>query len=216
MTYGLSATTTEFRGITGSKIMSHFRATLLLLILCSTASAQAPKKQFPSFDRVVEATVATFEDEFRSQPGEIISQSQVERVFERMREIGWVVPDQEGLLKQVLRDNDLLVQDLRTPAGRKFCLEVAKYPGAYDRLDRLIRMPTGRSAVARLIAGPDGIRLLQYMTTTPGGANMGRMLSNTPTGRDFNKPTGRIYMLSELIPELKVRYQASVAARAKS
>jgi len=169
----------------------------------------ADKRKLPSLDRVEETVERFFEGQRGYGPGEIISQSQVRDLFVELRRIGWIVPRQDEILGLVPEDSELLVRELRTPDGRKFARQISRYPGAYDRLDRLVHMPTGKSILQRLVKGPDGYKLLQYMTTAPGGSELGRMLSGTPTGRDFNKPTGRIYTAASLLEALRTKYEES-------
>jgi len=179
------------------------------IALWSAAATAAEKRKMPSLDQV-EATVEEFfarEPDFK--PGDIISRSQVWRLLEQLQRDGWKVPHDEDLVNLTLDDSDMLVRELRTRDGRKFARQIARYPYAYDRLDRLVRMPTGKSILKRLVRGPDGYKLLMYMTTAPGGKEMGQMLSGTPTGKDFNKPTGRIYTSSGLIQALRPRYEES-------
>ncbi|HEY2840403.1 MAG TPA: hypothetical protein VGJ26_14700 [Pirellulales bacterium] len=186
-----------------------FRQIVLLgfsVQLFVTLGAGPAKPKLPSFDEVRKTAIAYFDGQSNFTADQIISQSQVRGLFEKLQGIGWVVPEQSRILELVPGDHETLVRDLRTPDGRKFSKQLAPLPNAFDRLDRLIRMPTGRSAVARLIKGPDGVWLLQYMTEDPGGAAMGRMLSHTPTGKGFNKPTGRLYTVSALINELQGVY----------
>ncbi len=89
-----------------------------------------------------------------------------------------------------------------------------KYPDAYDRLDRLSRMPMGHQNVDALIAGPDGYKMIQYMTSTSGGRNLGQMLSQDPRGANFNSPTGRIYTADQFLQRLTESYQAELKRRA--
>jgi hypothetical protein len=177
------------------------------LVLASLGAAPV-KPKLPSFDEVRKTAARYFDEQPSFSADQILSQSQVQGLFEKLKGIGWVVPEPEKILDLVPTDQETLVRDLRTPDGRKFCKQIASLPNAYDRLDRLIRMPTGRSAVARLIKGPDGVWLLQYMTEDSGGKAMGKMLSNTPTGKDFNRPTGRLYTVAAVMNELQGVYTA--------
>ncbi len=128
---------------------------------------------------------------FASQPDysrrDIISQRNANAVFAELKKLGWTVAEQQDILARVPADDELLVRELRTSAGRKFMRQMDRYPDAYDRLDRLTEMPQGTSTLKRLIAGPDGYKLIEYLTTASGGREMGKMLSDTPKGRGFNK-----------------------------
>ncbi|HEY4311561.1 MAG TPA: hypothetical protein VGN12_19095 [Pirellulales bacterium] len=173
-----------------------------------TATA-APRKVLPSLDQVEATVEGYFSQQARLQPGEIISRSQVRAVLDLLQRQGWKVPHQAELLERVLDDSDPLVRELRTKDGRKFSKQIAHFPHAYDRLDRLVRMPTGKSILWRSVHTPGGYQLFEYLTTAPGGNEMGRMLMNGSAGRDFNKPTGRIYTTSGLIAELRPRWEES-------
>lgn len=180
------------------------------VLLFASLGAAPAKPKVPSFDDVRKTAFKFFDTQPNFSPDQIITQSQVRGLFDKLKAIGWEVPEPQKVLDLIPGDQETLVKDLRTPDGRKFSKQIAKLPNAYDRLDRLIRMPTGRSAVSRLIKGPDGVWLLQYMTEDPGGKAMGKMLSNTPTGKDFNLPTGRLYTLPALMNELQGVYTATV------
>jgi hypothetical protein len=205
--------TSEDRRVT--RMMSQLgprRAILLAgysVLLFAALGAAPSKPKLPSFDDVRKTAFKFFDAQPNFSPDQIITQSQVQGLFEKLKAIGWEVPEQQKILELIPGDQETLVKDLRTPDGRKFSKQIARLPNAYDRLDRLIRMPTGRSAVARLIKGPDGVWLLQYMTEDPGGKEMGKMLSNTPTGKNFNQPTGRLYTLAALLNELQGVYTAT-------
>jgi hypothetical protein len=150
-------------------------------------------------------------DYFASQPGyerrDIISQRDAVAILADLDKLGWKVADRREILDRVPADNELLVRELRTSAGRKFMRQMDRYPDAYDRLDRLTHMPQGTSTLKRLVAGPDGYKLIEYLTTASGGREMGKMLSNTPRGRGFNRSTDRIYTQRLLMQALKARYK---------
>lgn len=182
---------------------------LALLLATSLCTSAAEKRKMPSFDQVTMTVEEFFGRESNFKPGDIISRSQVQRLLDDLQRGGWKVPHGEELLDRIPDDSELLVRELRTRDGRKFARQIARYPQAYDRLDRLVRMPTGKSILHRLVKGPDGYKLLMYMTTAPGGDELGRMLSNSASGRDFNKPTGRIYTSIGLIDALRPLYDES-------
>ena len=187
-----------------------------VLLLLATTAAAVDSRKIPSLDQIESMTESYFASQPNYRPGEIISESQVRGLFEEMWRKGWKVPRQDELLRRVPDDSELLVRELRTKDGRKFSQQIARYPLAFDKLDRMSRMPTGKSVLRRLVRGPDGYKLLQYMAEAPGGDELGKMLGGTPTGRDFNKPTGRIYTVSSLIPELRERHEESFAAIRKA
>ncbi|HLA85959.1 MAG TPA: hypothetical protein VJL29_14300 [Thermoguttaceae bacterium] len=182
-------------------------AGLLLAVAGRPAAAADP----PKWDDVKKAVMAYFERLPDYKRGDLLSRSQVEPVFGALERLGWRVAARKALVESVLPDNDPLVQQLRTPAGRKFARQVAGVPDGYDRLDRLRRLPRGRQNVENLIRGPDGYLMIEYMTTTPGGRNLGGMLSRAPKGKGFNQSTGRIYTVDMLLERLKQEYAKAFA-----
>ena len=110
----------------------------------------------------------------------------------------------------------LIVRSEVQQAGRKFMSQIARYPDAYDRLDRFSRLPRGQRMVGDLIRGPGGYKMIEYMTETPGGEFLGKQLSKAPDGRDFNAPTGRIYTVKMLQSRLKQSYAEAGKAAAQT
>ena len=186
---------------------------VLLAVLSGLRFAQAGGAAMPSFDQVqklVDRQLATLSD---YQPGDIVSQQQVEPIFEQLKQLGWIVRDRAEIMKLVPGDSDFIVRELRGAEGRPFMRQSGKYPLAYDRIDRLSRMIMGEKNVRALIRGPDGYKMIQYMTSTPYGRNMGQMLSQDPHGADFNSPTGRLYTADALLGRLQQSYDAELATR---
>ena len=174
------------------------------------AEKQPPLPPFSQIKKTVERHFAAQPD-YRA--GDIISQSDVVPLLPELRRIGFVAPDQKEILEQVPGDNDFLVTNLRTSAGRKFMGRTAQYAGGYDRLERLARLPHGEQTIRDLIRGPGGDELVKYMTQSPGGKALGRLLSNAPGGEGFNEPTGRIYTVQALTARLQRSY--AIAQKAK-
>lgn len=140
------------------------------------------------------------------QPGDLISRSVVEQLFQRMAKKGWVVDDPDAVLERVLADDDVVVRQLRTKKGRAFWQEIRHLPGGIDRLDRIARMPQGKANVRDLIQKiPNGSSWIEGLTTTRRGERTGTQLSQSRSGRDFNQPTGRIYTADALLEALAGR-----------
>jgi hypothetical protein len=161
----------------------------------------------PKFEKVEAAVWHYFQSQPKYQSSMLITREQVAPLVKVLARAGFTLPDPDSILNGVPARDDFLVAELYSPAGLKFMARIAQYPDAYDRLDRLSRLPHGRQTVHDLIQGPGGDKMIQYMTTVPGGKNMGNMLSNAPMGADFNKPTGRIYTVPMLIVQLKAQYR---------
>jgi hypothetical protein len=172
------------------------------------ALAQAKTQSLPKFEKIEAAVWQYFESQGNFQASMLITKEQVEPLLGGLARMGFILSDTKSILDKLPTGDEYLVKELYTPAGRKFMEDIAKYPDAYDRLDRLIRLPHGRQTVHDLVKGPDGYKMIQYMTTTPGGKEMGKMLSNAPKGANFNKPTGRIYTVPMLLTQLEEQYRA--------
>jgi hypothetical protein len=184
----------------------------LLAILAANSRisypAEAHRSTLPEFATVARAFTDYFAQLPDYQPGDIISRSQAEAVLRRVEQLGFPLRNQKTLLAAVLADDEFLVVQLRTPAGRKFMRRISALPDVYDRMDRMARLPQGRQTIVDLIRGPGGEDLLKYLTTTPGGRQLGQQLSRVPQGANFQQPTGRIYTAAMLLERLKAEYEA--------
>jgi hypothetical protein len=170
--------------------------------------AQVKTQSLPKFEKIEAAVWQYFQSQGNFQASMLITKEQVEPLLGGLASMGFNLSDTKSILDKLPAGDEYLVKELYTPAGRKFMEDIAKYPDAYDRLDRLIRLPHGRQTVHDLVKGPDGYKMIQYMTTAPGGIEMGKMLSNAPKGANFNKPTGRIYTVPMLLAQLQEQYRA--------
>ena len=188
---------------------------LLMLASVSLAVTTSGNKPLPKFEQVEKTVVGYFDRLKGYKSGEILSRGLVEPVFRDLERIGWKVAGRKAVLDDVLPDNNTLVKQLRTPAGKKFARQVAKVPQGYDRLYRLSLLPRGRQNVQNLIVGPDGYLMIEYMTTTPEGKNLGGMLSRDPQGKKFNKPTKLIFTVDDLVERLKQEYAVATGAKGK-
>jgi hypothetical protein len=179
---------------------------LLVAALSSVATAAVP----PLADfTAVEAIVTTHLNHRRGyQPGDLISQGDWDAILAGLSQAGWTPRDAAQLRKLLLPAKDFLVLESRSKEGRLFMRQVSRYPGGYDRLDRLARMPYGVNTIVRLINGPDGYKMLEYMTTTPGGTELGLQLSQGTDGKNFNQLTGRIYTAAQLLDRLQASHTA--------
>jgi len=188
---------------------------LTLALAADCPSAPPTADSLPDFRRIEQAVRNHFKSLPQYRPGDIITRSDVEPIFKHRKLLGWLGADRTAILSQLPKDDEFLVRQLRTPAGRKFAARIADYPDGFDRLERLSRLPRGQRMVRDLIRGPGGYKLIEYMTTTSGGANLGRMLSKTPEGSNFNASTGRIYTVAMLLGRLSESYQKAKKAAEK-
>src|SRR6185436_7890239 len=86
---------------------------VLLAVLSGLRFAQAGGAAMPSFDQVqklVDRQLATLSD---YQPGDIISQQQVEPIFEQLKQLGWAVRDRAEIMKLVPGDSEFIVREDR-------------------------------------------------------------------------------------------------------
>jgi hypothetical protein len=172
------------------------------------ALAQAKTQSLPKFEKIKAMVWQYFQSQGNFQTSMLITKEQVEPLLGSLASMGFNLSDTKSILDKLPAEDEFLVKELYSPAGRKFMQGISKYPDAYDRLDRLSRLPHGKQTIRDLVKGPDGYKMIQYMTTAPGGKEMGKMLSNAPLGTDFNKPTGRIYTVPMLLTQLEEQYRA--------
>ncbi len=187
------------------------------LVVAAASSTEGVEggKQIPPISEIRRTVLDYFEDQEDYRPGDMITREQIEPLLERLREKGLPLPDAKEILDSVPEKGEFLVDQLGTPAGRKFMRRIARFPEAYDRLDRLGRLPRGKRTVADLIRDPGGYKMIEYMTTAAGGKELGRMLSNSPKGKNFNRPTGRTYTAELLLERLERSRAESIKAAEK-
>ncbi len=181
-----------------------------LLVVCLTVATSmadfvvAAQRSQPPGDRAVAKVVDEF---FSSQPGyqkgDLITQSQIEKVVAKLVSEGVTFKDPGSVVKLGLADDSFLVRELSTPNGKRFMRKIAPRAGAYSHLDRLSTIPRGETTVRELIRQKDGDKMIDYLATTKGGKNMGGMIAQARGGVDLNKPTGRIYTADDLVAALK-------------
>jgi len=193
-----------------------FLVALGCVVLGGVSSFGQELKPLPSFKIIKEVVDSHFASLPGYKPGNIISRSEVKPLFEKFKLLCWEVSDRRAILDDVLADGSFLVVELRRPAGRRFMRRISKYPNAYDRLDRLSRLPHGHKTVLALINGKGGYEMIEYMTTSKGGIAIGKQLSNAPKGANFNKPTGRIYTVKILIDRLREAHAFTLKRRTEA
>jgi hypothetical protein len=170
--------------------------------------AQVKTQSLPKFEKIEAAVWQYFQSQPNFQASMLITKEQVEPLLGELGRMGFNLSDKKSILDKLPAGNEFLVTELYCPAGLKFMQGIAKYPDAYDRMDRLTRLPHGKQTVHDLINGPGGYRMIKYMTADPAGKNVGKLLSSGQGGADFNKPTGRIYTAPMLLAQLQEQYRA--------
>lgn len=188
-----------------------FHACLAVAVMSACIdNALAEGKTIPPMSEITATVANYFDEQTNYKPGDLINREQVEPLLDNLQEFGLPLPDKKEILADVMAKADYLVRQLSTPAGIKFMRQIARFPNAFDRVDRLSHLPRGQQTVEDLIRGPDGYKMIEYMTTAAGGKELGRMLSNSPNGRNFNKPTGRIYTVDILLERLEQSREESL------
>jgi len=174
--------------------------------LAAPKAVRKPKTlKFEEIQQIVERHFAAIPDYKR---GDLITQKSVADVFKQLELYGWKVADQKAILGDVLSDSNFIARQFRTKHGKAFMRQISRYPGGFDRVDRISAMPQGRNDVAQMKKLPDGYKMIEAMTTTRRGKILGQRLSNAPKGKNFNKPTGKIYTADALVKRLKVSFES--------
>lgn len=180
-------------------------ATLLIAgsfsLTCTEATAAKPKPLGKAELQRLVATHLTGKPTYVA--GDLITQSDVEPIFNELIEQGRTPADNEALYDAFLPDRDFLAKSLRTQEGLKFMRAVAKLPNAYDRLERLSWSETGRRMLGELIAAPEGPKMFEKILTPEGTALIEEALKNDPRGANFQLPTGKIHTAAELLDRLE-------------
>jgi len=198
-------------------------AVLLAGAALTPASAAAPARApgpdkragSPAFQPIRSFVLQYFSRLPDFRKGDLISQGQVRPLLEHLTGLGLAVPDPKDFLARVPAEDSFLVRQLRTRQGRKFMRHLSGVPGVYDRLERLAAMKRGRKTIVELIGrGKKGAAVIVYFADEQDGQKMGRLMARRGQSPDFNKSTGKIYTVDQLLDELENLYrQTEQAAR---
>lgn len=166
-------------------------------------TAWGQKQHLPPLSEIKGGVLRYFRAQTDYRPGDFVTRQQLQPLVTVLVSQGVPKGWAHQIMQRSVDKDEFLAKQFGTPAGRQFMREIARYPKAFDRLDRLARLPHGQQTIQDLIRGPDGEKLVQYMTMTSGGKELGRMLSYDPNNKDFNAPTGRIYTAEGLLEWLE-------------
>jgi hypothetical protein len=184
-----------------------------LLCRSATVLGNEPAK-LPKWAAIELVVRKHFADQKGFESNDMITRSLSEPVFKKLAAAGWTVPDQAKILPRLPADSDFVVQQLSSTAGKEFMRSISSYADGYDRLDKLSKLPDGKSSIRTLVKGPGGYKLLQLMTSETGRPQIADLLSHSPKGRTFDEPTGKLYTVDALLERLEQSYQAQLAAGA--
>lgn len=173
----------------------------------NTAFAGRKQGGLSDFSKVEDLVRWRFELRRDYSAGDILSRSNVEPVLKQLRLVGWTISDQKSILNRVPRDDAYLVRQLRTTAGMKFMRKVRNQPLVYNQLDRLTGLAHGRLVLQNMIKATDGQEMLQQLTRKTADENLDPSLARARKGANFDKPTGRIYTVDQLLAALKKSHE---------
>jgi hypothetical protein len=180
-------------------------ANVLFAVEMATNS-RADEPKLPPFEEIEKTVEGYFQENRERREEDILSRSQVTDVLLQLEQLGWPVPDAKELISDVLDDQHVLVQTLRTPAGRRFLAKVAKRDLIYDRLDRISEVSGGPQLIRDLVKLPDGEK---YAKPRSGGGvpDLLDLLPKNASGKtrrvkNYDEPTGHIYTTKDLLDRL--------------
>ena len=192
----------EFRKSHGTLSTALLRSIIPLIFIVGSASAADEEKPFPTL-ATVESTARRHFDSLKDyQSGDIISRRDVEPVFKEINKLGWRVAEKEEILAKIPADDDFLVRQLRTKAGRKFMSKATGGVQTYNRLDTFSKYKGGNQFVRDVVQMPDG-----YKYTTPGHTPTLRQLGDfLPKDVNIDRPTGKLYTVKMFLVQLRKSY----------
>jgi hypothetical protein len=148
---------------------------------------------------------------------DLVSRRQVKAVLDELQQLFGELPDADALLEDTLDDQDFLVVQLTSPAGRRFMRSVSEEKLIYDRLDRIAREAGGPALIRNLIRLPDGEVFVRSSraATVPGLLELLPKRGNGKSRRvrDFDKPTGKIYTAEHLKGRLQAIYDPQASGQ---
>jgi hypothetical protein len=180
-------------------------------LLAATEGAAADQPRLPPFEDVQQCVEDYFQKDRDRRKEDLVTRGQVAEVLKQLQQLGWKVPQQQQLIEKVLDDQHVLVRTFRTPAGRRFLSKVADRELIYDRLDRISEVSGGPELIRDVVKLPDGER---YAKPQSGGGvpDLLDLLPKNASGRtrriaDYDRPTGHLYTVSDLVAYLAECYQ---------
>ncbi len=199
----------------GNAVSTHLVCGLLCLAAAADAAAAGPEKRVAKEPLTRAAVEALIDKHLRSNsnylPGDMLTQTEVEPIFNELIDRGYQSPENEGLYDSFLPQRDPFVKTMRSPQGIAFMRAVSRLPNVYDRLERLSWSPTGRAILAQLMGSADGRKALEQMLSEDGVKVVEETLSKDPRGKNFQLPTGKIHTANELIEHLCELYVGKTA-----
>ncbi|HTQ37856.1 MAG TPA: hypothetical protein VMJ32_02450 [Pirellulales bacterium] len=167
----------------------------------------------PSWEQVEKVVAQQLNSVADYQPGDLISRGLVDPLFDRFQGLGWAVKDRLEIVGLVPSNNDIMVRQFRSGAGKDFMRQINQDPLGYDRVDQLDHVVLGPETVDALIATRDGYKKILNLGTSTAKQNQSWLIAPSLRGTNFNASTGRIYTAEQLLARLKKSYEAAMAGK---
>lgn len=181
---------------------------IIALVGSNAVTAHQRRPPIRNFEDVKAIVAAHFRSVPKFQKGDLISRSAAQQLFQRLKQFGWQVQDEKEILSLTLEDNDFLIKTFKSSKGRSFLKTISGYPEGIDRVDRLSRMPNGKKNVYDLVHKiPNGSDWIKSLTSQSNGQKVSSRLAETPHGKGFDKPTGRLYFIDDLVERLQISFE---------
>jgi len=137
------------------------------------------------------------------QQGDPLTWSLVARVIQKLRQAGMTLPPDSELQQRFLTEKDPFYRMMSSRDGRQFFADLSESPEAIDRAERYLSFKNGPQEMKFIMTRKGGAELFTDMVNTNNGRATARMMCSDSKDCDFNKPTGKIYLESQLIAFLK-------------
>ena len=217
--------------------MSHFRTIRFILIggctLCLGLSVHAqpkivsqppkPKVVQPDLDKEADQDTESVtsltqmlecQDEY--EKGQPLSWEIVSPILKALRKEGVKLPPDSELKSKFLSQNDPFYKMLSSKHGRRFFDELSKFPESIDRAERYLSLPNGRKELQFIMTRKGGAEFFTDMVDNQNGRETARMIAKNNNSKDFEKPTGKIYLEPQLAAFLKTYDSAAAVEEKKS
>jgi len=180
----------------------------VVLPMIYAGSSQADQPPWSLLEQQIDQHFSTLPN---WQPEDIISRSEVVGALQHLRTLKWTPEDAQEIADSALAEDDFLIEQLRTTAGRRFMRKISNQKLVFDQLDRIADESGGKALIRHLIRLPDGEQFIEAdrPVTTPGLLELlpKKGSGKTRKVRDFEKPTKKIYTAEQLKERLHESYE---------
>jgi len=131
-------------------------------------------------------------------PGDPLSWELVAPVLAELRQSGVQLPPDSELQPRFLKESDPFYKMISSKKGEQFFADLSKSPAAIDRAERYLSFPDGRRELEFIMTRKGGAEFFTDMVETRNGRKTAEIIASNPGLKDFDKPTGKIYLASQL------------------